>query len=161
MTKDKPYWKPWRSWPLAAFIAIVTGVAGIVTSAPASTAEITVYKSSWCGCCKNWVAHMRANGHSVQTKDMENLDPIKKMAGVPKRLQSCHTAMVGGYAIEGHVPARDVARLLAEHPKAIGLAVPGMPAGAPGMEQGVPERSDRYDVLLFQRDGSTRVYSRH
>lgn len=101
---------------------------------------------------------MRANGHSVHVQNMENLDMIKKMAGVPDRLQSCHTAMVSGYAVEGHVPAKDIARLLAERPKAKGLAVPGMPAGSPGMEQGAPER---YDVLLFQRDGSTSVYSKH
>ncbi len=155
MTKDKPYRKPWSLWPLAIFIASV--IASSVPS-PAFAAEITVYKSPWCGCCKKWIAHIRANGHSVQVKNMENLDMIKKMAGVPDRLQSCHTAMVNGYAVEGHVPAKDIARLLAERPKAKGLAVPGMPAGSPGMEQGAPER---YDVLLFQRDGSTRVYSRH
>lgn len=158
MSKDKPNWKRWRIWPLAAFIAIVTGV--IAPSAPARAlgAEMTVYKSPWCGCCKKWIAHIRAKGYSVHVKNMENLDMIKKMAGVPDRLRSCHTAMVNGYAIEGHVPAKDVARLLAERPKAKGLAVPGMPAGSPGMEQGAPER---YDVLLFQRDGSTSVYSKH
>ncbi len=158
MTKDKRHWKPRSIWLLAIFIAIVASVIASSVPGPALAAEMTVYKSPWCGCCKKWIAHMRANGHSVQVKNMENLHLIKKMASVPDRLQSCHTAMVDGYAVEGHVPAQDIARLLAERPKAKGLAVPGMPAGAPGMEQGEPER---YDVLLFQRDGSTSVYSRH
>ena len=158
MTKGKPYLKPWSIWPLAAFVAIVTGVIAASALSPSFAAEMTVYKSPWCGCCKNWITHMRANGYSVQIKNMENLDSIKRMAGVPDRLLSCHTAMVNGYVIEGHVPATDITRLLAERPKAKGLAVPGMPAGSPGMEQGTPER---YEVLLFQQDGSTRVYSRH
>lgn len=155
MTKDKPYWKPWSLWPLAAFIASVVATS---VPAPAFAAEMTVYKSPWCGCCKNWISHMRANGHSVTVKDMEKLDLIKKIAGVPDRLQSCHTALVDGYTVEGHVPAKDITRLLAERPMAKGLAVPGMPAGSPGMEQGAPEP---YKVLLFQRGGLTSVYSRH
>ncbi len=160
MTKDKPNWKPPSLWSLSAFIALafISGVIASSVPAPALAAEMMVYKSPWCGCCKKWIAHMRANGHSVRVTNMENLDLIKKMASVPDRLQSCHTAMVGGYAVEGHVPAQDIARLLAERPKAKGLAVPGMPAGAPGMEQGAPER---YDVLMFQRDGSASVYSRY
>ncbi len=157
MTKDTPYRKPWNIWPLAAFIAIAN-ITAISMPGPAFAAEVMVYKSPWCGCCKKWIAHMRANGHSVHVQNMENLDMIKKMAGVPDHLQSCHTAMVNGYAVEGHVPAKDIARLLTERPKAKGLAVPGMPAGAPGMEQGTPEH---YEVLLFRRDGTTSVYSRH
>ncbi len=160
MIKDKPCWKPRSLLPMAALaaLAIVSGVIGTSVPAPALAAEMTVYKSPWCGCCKKWIALMRANGYSVDVKNMEDLDFIKKMAGVPDRLQSCHTAMVKGYAVEGHVPAQDIARLLAERPKAKGLAVPGMPAGAPGMEQGAPER---YDVVLFKRDGSTSVFSSH
>ena len=122
MTKDTPYRKPWRLWPLAAFIAIASIVATSVTG-PAFAAEVTVFKSPWCGCCMKWIDHMRANGHSVHVKNMENLDMIKKMAGVPERLQSCHTAMVSGYAFEGHVPAKDIARLLTERPRAKGLAL--------------------------------------
>lgn len=120
MSKDKPYWKRWRIWPLAAFIAIVTSIIAPSAPALAFEAEMTVYESPWCGCCKKWIAPMRANGYSVFVRDMENLDMIKKMAGVPDRLRSCHTAMVNGYAVEGPVPAKDVARLLAERPKAKG-----------------------------------------
>jgi hypothetical protein len=101
---------------------------------------------------------MRANGHSVTTKEVEDLDAIRRMAGVPEPLQSCHTAVVDGYVIEGHVPAADVARLLTERPDAKGLSVPGMPIGSPGMEGGTPER---YDVILFGKDGSAEVYAKH
>jgi hypothetical protein len=142
----------------AAVIALVTVIAGAWTSAPAFAGEITVYKSPWCGCCSSWVDHMRANGHSVTTKEIEDLDAIRQMAGVPEPLQSCHTAVVDGYVIEGHVPAEDVARLLSERPDGKGLSVPGMPVGSPGMEGGPP---DRYDVILFGADGSAEVYARH
>lgn len=158
MRKTKPCRNSWRIRPLAASIAIVIGIAGTSVPGPANAAAITVYKSPWCGCCSKWVDHMRASGHSVVIRKIENLGPIKKMAGVPERLQSCHTAMVEGYVVEGHVPASDVARLLDQRPKAKGLAVPGMPNGSPGMEGGTP---DRYDVLLFQPDGSASVYSKY
>jgi len=140
----------------AAVVALVTAIVGV--SAPAAAAELTVYKTPWCGCCSSWADHMRANGHSVTTKEVDDLDAIKRMAGVPEPLQSCHTAVVDGYVIEGHVPAEDIARLLTERPDAKGLAVPGMPIGSPGMEGGSP---DRYDVMLFRPDGSADVYARH
>ncbi|MHA1153253.1 MAG: DUF411 domain-containing protein [Alphaproteobacteria bacterium] len=124
---------------------------------PARAAEITVYKSPWCGCCEQWIGHMRSQGHAVTSRNMEDLDAIKKMARVPEDLQSCHTAFVAGYVLEGHVPADDVARLLAERPKAQGLAVPGMPGGSPGMEGAAAEP---YAVMLFQSDGGARVFSR-
>ncbi|MDD9923641.1 MAG: DUF411 domain-containing protein [Boseongicola sp.] len=140
-------------------MAIAVSVTLTSLSGPAyAAAEFTVYKSPWCGCCSKWVDHLQANGHMVTTKDIENLDTIKKMAGVPERLQSCHTAIVDGYVVEGHVPAKDITRLLAERPKAKGLAVPGMPAGSPGMEGSAP---DKYDVMLFKTDGSADVFSRH
>ena len=142
----------------AAVIVMAIAMAGAWASAPAVAGEITVYKSPWCGCCSSWADHMRANGHSVTTKEVEDLDAIKRMAGVPEPLQSCHTAVVDGYVIEGHVPAEDVARLLSERPDAKGLSVPGMPMGSPGMEGGTPER---YDVMLFGADGSAEVYARH
>ncbi len=149
----------WRRVAIpAVFAAIVVVAAGISVPGPASSAEITVYKSPWCGCCSKWVDHMAADGHSVTTKKIEDLDQIKKMAGVPEQLQSCHTALVDGYVIEGHVPARDVARLLTERPNAKGLSVPGMPTGSPGMEGGAPES---YEVMLFQADGSASVYAKH
>jgi len=142
----------------AAVIVMAIAIAGAWASAPAVAGEITVYKSPWCGCCSSWADHMRANGHSVTTKEVEDLDAIKRMAGVPEPLQSCHTAVIDGYVIEGHVPAEDVARLLSERPDAKGLSVPGMPMGSPGMEGGTPER---YDVMLFGADGSAEVYAPH
>ncbi len=126
--------------------------------APALAAKITVYKSPTCGCCKEWVKHLRANGFSVTTKDVTNLTPYKDANGVPPMLESCHTAKVNGYTIEGHVPAADIQRLLKERPKVVGLAVPGMPTGSPGMEGAYQER---YEVLTFDKDGRTAVYARH
>lgn len=117
---------------------------------------MTVWKTPWCGCCGKWVAHMRSAGFKVQVKEVEGLAKIKRLAGIPERLRSCHTASVGGYKIEGHVPAGDVKRLLETRPKVDGLAVPGMPSGSPGMENG---EHDPYDVVAFTRDGKTEVFS--
>ena len=129
----------------------------VLLPAMAAAAEVTVYKSPYCGCCGAWVTHMKDHGHDMKTVEMEDLTAIKKMTGVPEPLQSCHTAVIDGYVIEGHVPASDVARLLQEKPKARGLAVPGMPVGSPGMEGPNPQP---YEVLLFQADGSAAVYPR-
>jgi len=158
MTKPKQFRKSMKTGLLLACLAAVSGIAATSVPVAAYAAKFTVYKSPWCGCCGNWVKHLEANGHSVVTKNTETLDALKKMAGVPEPLQSCHTATVDGYVIEGHVPAKDIERLLAERPKAKGLAVPGMPAGSPGMEGGAPEN---YNVMLFQPDGSASVYTRH
>lgn len=158
MTKQRYHRKTRSVRPLLMSVALAAGIVGSTLSAPALAAEITIYKSPWCGCCSKWGDHLKANGHTVTTKDMEDLDPIKKMAGVPESLQSCHTAMAEGYVIEGHVPARDIERLLAERPDARGLAVPGMPAGSPGMEGGAPER---FDVMLFRADGLNSAYARY
>lgn len=119
---------------------------------------VEVYKSSTCGCCGNWIKHLRANGFEVRAHDVTDSSEYRKRHGVPEALASCHTGLVGGYAIEGHVPAREIKRLLAEKPRAHGLAVPGMPAGSPGMEA---PKSDPYDVLLFQRDGRYAYYARY
>lgn len=139
-------------------IAVAGGVAvavlpGRVAAAPAT---MTVYKSPSCGCCAKWVAHAKAAGFVVMVKDTDDMDAVKREIGVPSALQSCHTALVGGYVIEGHVPADVVRRLLAEKPKGMGLAVPGMPVGSPGME-GSPK--ERYDVVLFERTGATKVFA--
>jgi hypothetical protein len=121
---------------------------------------VTVYKSASCGCCGSWVEHMRRNGFRVDARNVDNLVVIKERAGVPVGMRTCHTAEVGGYFVEGHVPAADVKRLLAEHPDAKGLAVPGMPAGSPGME--IPGGGAQpYDVILVGKDGSTSVFAHH
>lgn len=115
-------------------------------SAFAAEADITVHKDPNCGCCSLWVEHLRAAGFSVDTRDSADVARVKQQHGVPAELASCHTAIVGGYVIEGHVPALAIRRLLAERPDASGLAVPGMPVGSPGMEGGTPQA---YVVVLF------------
>jgi len=128
-------------------------------AAPKPTA-ITVYKDPSCGCCKNWVEHLRANGFAPEVHDRSDMGALKDSLGVPSKLRSCHTAVVGTYVIEGHVPAADMKRLIATKPaKTVGVAVPGMPAGSPGMEVG--GRTDRYDVVAFDAGGATRVFARH
>ena len=117
---------------------------------------ITVYKTATCGCCGIWVKHLSDRGFAATIKDVESTDEYSRKFGVPAALHTCHTAIVDGYTIEGHVPAADIQRLLKERPKAKGLAVPGMPMGSPGMEAG--GRSAKYSVLLFQADGKTSVY---
>lgn len=121
--------------------------------------NIHVYKSPTCGCCTDWVKHLEANGFEVDVTETQNLNPIKRDAGLTPALASCHTAFVGDYVIEGHVPASDIQRLIADAPKARGLSVPGMPVGSPGMEMG--DRKDPYQVLLFNDQGQTRVFSEH
>ena len=128
----------------------------------ATGAPVLVYKSPSCGCCGDWVSHMRRNGFKVTVVSQEDVIPIKESLGVPDVLQSCHTAVIDDgasrYVLEGHVPAADVRRLLTERPDAIGLAVPGMPVGAPGMEQGGDH--DSYQVVLFSR-AKRSVYARY
>ena len=120
--------------------------------------RLTVYKSPSCGCCTKWVEHLTANGFAVDAKNMDDVSEIKRSLGVPQALWSCHTGVIDGYAIEGHVPAKDIKRLRAQRPKVVGLAVPGMPMGSPGMEG---PRKDAYDVIAFDRAGKTSVFSRH
>lgn len=121
---------------------------------------ITVYKTPTCGCCRDWIAHLEQNGFRVVAHDVRDTAPYRAKFGVPSELASCHTAEVEGYALEGHVPASEISRLLAERPQARGLAVPGMPVGSPGMEvEGT--RRDAYAVLLFSADGSRKVYQRY
>lgn len=122
---------------------------------------MTVYKSASCGCCTDWVNYVRKNGFTVKIVDTEDLAAVKREMGIPARLQSCHTVMVGTYIVEGHVPADDVKKLLATKPRVRGLAVPGMPLGSPGMEQGSPANYDRYEVLAFTSTGATTVFATH
>jgi hypothetical protein len=119
--------------------------------------EVQVYKSPTCGCCEKWVDHLRAEGFTVRTKDVPDVSPIKLENGVGPELSACHTAFVGGYVVEGHVPASDIRRLLAERPAVAGLAVPGMPVGSPGMEG---PNAKPYEVLSFGAQG-VRVFSKH
>jgi len=123
---------------------------------PAGT-EMVVYKSPTCGCCELWIDHAEAAGFTVVTEDVIDLRPVKAENGITPELASCHTAIVGGYVIEGHVPADVIAKLLDERPDIHGLAVPGMPIGSPGMEGGTPEA---YDVVAIDRNGETSVYAR-
>ena len=126
--------------------------------AMASGAKVTVYKSPTCGCCVKWAEHMEETGFEVEAVDMRDLRMIKSMSGVSPELGSCHTARVGGYVIEGHVPAADIRRLLEERPAVKGLAVPQMPVGSPGMEGPNPQP---YEVLMFDEEGNTAVFARH
>lgn len=136
--------------------AAVLAAAGVATGARAvAPTEVRVYKSPSCGCCTGWVAHMTDAGFKVKVEDVGNT-AARRLLGIPAALGSCHTAEVAGYAIEGHVPATEVRRLLAERPRARGLAVPGMPIGSPGMEDG--NARDAYDVLLVKLDGTTSVF---
>ncbi len=140
---------------LGAYAAGLSRVAGAQAQAPL----VEVWKSPTCGCCKDWIAHMREHGFRVTVHDTGNTEARARL-GIPIELGSCHTARVDGYAIEGHVPAEDVLRLLKEKPKAIGLAVPGMPIGSPGMDgPAYGGRKDPYDVLLVRR-GGVSVYRR-
>ena len=144
-----------RRWFLLSAGAALLG--GALPAGAQRAPEVKVYKSPACGCCGGWVSHMRANGFRVVTTDVADVMPIKRSSGVPDALASCHTALVGGYAIEGHVPAADVWRLLRERPKVKGLAVPGMVVGSPGMEQGPAQP---FATIAFDERGS-RVYARH
>ncbi len=141
-------------------LSLVVVLAGYASVAAQQPPTIEVYKSATCGCCSKWVEHLKNNGFAVHTTNREDLPAFKASHGVPTRVQSCHTAVVNGYVIEGHVPASDVQRLLKEKPAIVGLAVPGMPIGSPGMEvagRGV----QRFDVIAFDKDGQTRVFSSH
>lgn len=143
-----------------ALIAFSSQAKGARGSASAKKPPIlTVYKTPSCGCCNAWVEHVTAAGFDVRTVQLANTGPVAAQYAVPRALRSCHTAIVEGYAIEGHVPAREIRRLLEERPGIAGLAVPGMPIGSPGMEMG--ERRDPYQVLAFNRDGQASVFARY
>ena len=135
----------------AAWLGLPQGAMATV-----NPALITVWKNPDCGCCKEWIAHLQKSGFEVLAKDVPDTAPIRQKLGLPAKFGSCHTAQMGAYVLEGHVPAQEVRRLLRDQPKAVGLAVPGMPIGSPGMEVG--KRQDPYDVLLVLADGSSRVY---
>ena len=136
---------------------IATALAGPAFAAPGKPL-VEVWKSPTCGCCGDWITHLEANGFSVRVFDTGNTG-MRGRLGIAEKFGSCHTARVGGYAVEGHVPARDIHRLLKERPAAVGLAVPAMPVGSPGMDGPVyGGRRDPYDVLLVSRDGSSTAF---
>jgi hypothetical protein len=148
-----------RSKVLVGSMVIVGFVSVLLLQLYAAPPVVTVYKDPYCGCCEAWVKHLEANGFEVKVHEVENMDQQKRTYGVPVSLKSCHTAVVDGYTIEGHVPAAEIQRLLKERPKAKGLAVPGMPIGSPGMESG--STIQRYAVLLFNTDGTSSVYKQY
>ena len=140
----------------AAATPAATTVAQRTSAAPDSV--LVVYKTPTCGCCKAWVDRMKEAGFAVEVHDIPDLSAIKSDAGVPEDLQACHTARIGGYVVEGHVPASDIRRLLAERPAVTGIATPGMPMGSPGMEGAY---KDRYDVMTFGGSAKSSVFASH
>lgn len=146
-----------RSIVIGVAMLAVTGAAVESPSGTPALPELTVYKSPSCGCCQKWVEYLRANGFPVVTKDQDDLSGLKADLGVPKALASCHTAVLAGYVIEGHVPAEDIQRLLREHPKVLGLSAPGMPGAAPGMNTS----KEPYQVLSFDARGRSEVWAKH
>ena len=146
-----------------AFVrAALAGSAAVVTVSPLAALRrsapipITVYKSPSCGCCKSWVTHIEKNGFTAQVHDVDDVTPYKKQYHVPDAMQSCHTAVAGDYVIEGHVPADLIQKVLKEKPAIVGLATPGMPQSAPGMDMG----KTPYEVIAFTRGGKTSVYAK-
>lgn len=140
--------------------ALVSALIATAVMVNAQAPIVEVYKSPTCGCCSKWVEHLQQDGFTVRVTDLDDtaLDALKSKRGVPRTAQSCHTALVGGYVIEGHVPATEVRRLLKERPSVAGLAVAGMPLGSPGME--VPGRKPHtYNVISFDKAGATRIFS--
>jgi hypothetical protein len=146
--------KPLSRNILAVLHLFIAATAFAADSRP----KVEVWKGPSCGCCNDWIRHMEENGFAISSHDTGNSDARARL-GLSVKLGSCHTARVGGYVIEGHVPASDIKHLLRERPDALGLAVPGMPIGSPGMDG--PEyggRKDRYDVLLVRKNGQTSVF---
>lgn len=158
----------WMIGLLGLLLSLVLAACGAPASeqaasgAPAARAEptrmMTVYKSPTCGCCSDWVSYIEEHGYTVTVEEMADVTPIKAEHGVPRSLQSCHTALVDGYVVEGHVPVAEIERLLSERPAVTGIAVPGMPVGSPGMEvDGVAPQP--FDVVSFTADGATAVFA--
>jgi hypothetical protein len=147
---------------LAALVVLPLSASSIgaqqTRPAPSALPHMVVHKDPNCGCCSMWIQHMEKAGFSVTVSPDINLPAVRKKHGVPGPLQSCHTALVGGYVVEGHIPADDVKRLLRERPKVVGIAAPGMPIGSPGMEQGSTRQP--YDVIAFDAAGKTSVFSK-
>lgn len=147
-------------WSVVAVVGIALFAIPDMASADAiASPQLTVYRTPTCGCCKSWVENMEDHGFTIDDHVVEDVDPIKTAQGLPEPLASCHTAIVDGYVLEGHVPAKDIQRLLAERPSIKGLAVPGMPVGSPGMEMG--DEVDDYVTVAFDDAGHVGVFEEH
>lgn len=144
---------------LPRLATLIAPLALLACGQAISASVLEVAKTPWCGCCAAWIERMEAAGFTMKVREVPDTAPIAAAAGVPANLRSCHTTRIEGYVIEGHVPAEDIRRLLAERPDAVGLSVPGMPAGSPGME--VAGRADRYQTVLIMRDGRHLVWANH
>ena len=136
-------------------LGIAVAITLVANKVAAAIPVVELYKSPTCGCCSKWAEHLRTSGFAVNIHEVPDIDAFRAKAGVPAALAACHTALVGGYLVEGHVPAADIRQVLIERPNALGLAVPGMPAISPGMDA---PHGPGYNVLLFQADGATRIY---
>lgn len=153
-----------RRQALAHAVAVAVALAAspamgrlaLAASSITQPRTMTVFKSPTCGCCTAWIEHVEKAGFKCTVRDFADLTEVKRTFGIPRALESCHTAQVGSYVVEGHVPADLIVKMLTEKPVGRGLAVPGMPIGSPGMEGGTPER---YQVLFLNKDGTTRVYA--
>lgn len=147
-----------RTLLTAALGLPLASTSALAQNAPTALPVLQVWKDPNCGCCGDWVTYLEADGFQVQVFDSGNT-AVRKRLGLPDKFASCHTGLIGGYVIEGHVNAREIRRLLKEKPQAIGLSVPGMPVGSPGMDGAIyGDRRDPYDVVLVLKDGSSRVY---
>lgn len=144
---------------LSLLAVAAIALAAAAPSLAASTSEITVYRDPSCGCCGGWIAYLTKQGFQPKQITTSNIDALKQQHGVPNHLASCHTATIQGYAIEGHVPAEDIKHLLAQRPKVAGIAVPGMPIGTPGMEDG--DRKEPFTVVSFDEQGNTRAFNHY
>lgn len=144
---------------LIAFIATTVLITAPSMAASSKASEITVYRDPSCSCCGGWIAHLAAQGFQPKEITISNIDTFKQQHGVPNDLASCHTAVIQGYLIEGHVPAEEIKRLLAQHPKVAGITVPGMPIGTPGMEDG--DRREPFTVFSFDTQGNARAFNRY
>ncbi|MBF0400141.1 MAG: DUF411 domain-containing protein [Magnetococcales bacterium] len=155
----------WRSkvgifWMVGLGLVLVSVGLLFAPSLPTVTTNLVVYKATSCGCCSAWVTHMEKNGFTVKVEEVADVTAIKRQLGVPPSMDSCHTGVIGNYLVEGHVPAEDVLRLLAEKPSVKGIAVPGMPTGSPGME--VPgQKPDTYHVITFTTEGQSWLFAKH
>jgi hypothetical protein len=148
-----------RSLATLALAAMLAWAGSVWMAAQTARPQMTVYKSATCGCCSKWVEHMQANGFDVKAINVDDIDKVKRERGVPAEAASCHTAIVNGYVVEGHVPADAVQKMLKEKPSIAGIAVPGMPMGSPGME--VPGgQKEAFNVVSFDKSGKTAIYEK-